>query len=141
MDFVRVEVKPHVDPNRFSRFFCEAIMLEFTPPRIQMGIETEQPPEHTTHTPSIAFRPLLPKGSHKPFLGVCIIVMWWEVLHCFQSFLKCCFTSTETVGLLGTGVQDVHLHFHTVPELCFLLTYKRRVCVRNRQQNWDVWIA
>ena len=23
--------------------------------------------------------------------------------------LKCCFTSTETVGLLGTGAQDVHL--------------------------------
>ena len=31
--------------------------------------------------------------------------------------LKCCFTSTETVGLLGTGAQDVHLDFHTVPEL------------------------
>ena len=30
--------------------------------------------------------------------------------------LKCCFTSTETVGLLGTGVQDVHLGFHTAPE-------------------------
>ena len=32
--------------------------------------------------------------------------------------LKCCFTSTETVGLLGTVAQDVHLDFHTVPELC-----------------------
>ena len=31
--------------------------------------------------------------------------------------LKCCFTSTETEGLLGTGAQDVHLHFHTAPEL------------------------
>ena len=28
-----------------------------------------------------------------------------------------CFTSTETVGLLGTGAQDGHLHFHTAPEL------------------------
>ena len=27
--------------------------------------------------------------------------------------LKCCFTSTEIVGLLGTGAQDVHLDFHT----------------------------
>ena len=27
--------------------------------------------------------------------------------------LKCCFTSTETVGLLGTGAQDGHLDFHT----------------------------
>ena len=37
--------------------------------------------------------------------------------------LKCCFTSTETVGLLGTGTQDGHLDlyhhldFHTAPEL------------------------
>ena len=27
--------------------------------------------------------------------------------------MKCYFTSTETVGLLGTGAQDVHLDFHT----------------------------
>ena len=32
--------------------------------------------------------------------------------------LKCCLTSTETVGLLGTGAQDGHLDFHTAPELC-----------------------
>ena len=32
--------------------------------------------------------------------------------------MKCCFTSTETVGLLGTGDQDSHLDFHTAPELC-----------------------
>ena len=32
-------------------------------------------------------------------------------------WLKCCFTSTETVGLLGTRVQDVHLDFYTAPEL------------------------
>ena len=31
--------------------------------------------------------------------------------------VECCFTSTETVGLLGTGAQDGHLNFHTVPEL------------------------
>ena len=29
----------------------------------------------------------------------------------------CCFTSTETVGLLGTGAQDNRLDFHTGPEL------------------------
>ena len=29
-----------------------------------------------------------------------------------------CFTSTETVGLLGTGAQDGHLDFHTASELC-----------------------
>ena len=31
--------------------------------------------------------------------------------------LKCCFTSTKTIGLFGTGAQDVHLDFHTAPEL------------------------
>ena len=31
--------------------------------------------------------------------------------------LKCRFTSTETVGSLGTGAQDVHLDFHTAREL------------------------
>ena len=39
-----------------------------------------------------------------------------------SSRVQCCFTSTETVGLLGTGAQDGHLDFHTPPELvcdCF----------------------
>ena len=30
--------------------------------------------------------------------------------------VECCFTSTETVGLLGMGAQDGHLGFHTAPE-------------------------
>ena len=50
--------------------------------------------------------------------------------------LKCCFTSTETVGLLGTGAQDGHLDFHTAPGLysvpflqcCFLSMCDRRDC-------------
>ena len=44
------------------------------------------------------------------------------VQHSAEKMLKCCFTSTETVGLLGTGAQDVHLDFHTAPELCRLRT-------------------
>ena len=32
--------------------------------------------------------------------------------------LKCCFTSTETLGLLGTGAQDGYLDFHTAPGPC-----------------------
>ena len=32
--------------------------------------------------------------------------------------VECCFMSTETIGLLGTGAQDGHLNFHTAPELC-----------------------
>ena len=35
---------------------------------------------------------------------------------CLQ-LLKCSFTATETVVCLGTGAQDVHLDFHTAPEL------------------------
>ena len=31
--------------------------------------------------------------------------------------VECCFTSTETIGLLWTGAQDGHLDFHTAPEL------------------------
>ena len=38
---------------------------------------------------------------------------------------ECCFTFTETVGLLGTGTQDVHLDFHTAPELCMALLLSR----------------
>ena len=34
-----------------------------------------------------------------------------------SELVECCFTSTETVGLLGTGAQDGHLDFHTAPEL------------------------
>ena len=41
----------------------------------------------------------------------------------FDCWLKCGFTSKETVGLLGTGAQDVHLDFHTAPELCTMFTY------------------
>ena len=41
--------------------------------------------------------------------------------------LKYCFTSTETVGLLGTGAQDVHLDFHTVPTEAF--RFNKAVCL------------
>ena len=34
-----------------------------------------------------------------------------------KDWLKCCFTSTETIGLMGTGAQDAQLDFHTAPEL------------------------
>jgi len=35
---------------------------------------------------------------------------------------ECCFTSIETIGLLGMGAQDGHLDFHTAPEISLLLT-------------------
>ena len=34
-----------------------------------------------------------------------------------SQLVRCCFTFTETVGLLGTGAQDGHLDFHTAAEL------------------------
>ena len=48
--------------------------------------------------------------SRKIVLG-CLVGRLWLGL------VECCFTSTETVGLLGTGSQDGHLDFHTGPEL------------------------
>ena len=58
-----------------------------------------------------------------------LLIMWTvnaEHQHCRQTsrcpplveVLSLYFTSTETIGLLGTGAQDVHLDFHTAPELC-----------------------
>ena len=34
-----------------------------------------------------------------------------------EMLVECCFRSTETVGLLGTGAQDGHLDFHTAAEV------------------------
>ena len=43
-----------------------------------------------------------------------LIFVVTSVIHC-KMMKKSCFTSTETVGLLGTGAQDGHLDFHTAP--------------------------
>ena len=40
-----------------------------------------------------------------------------EQYHLNRKKFECCFTTTETVGLLGTGAQDGNLDFHTAPEL------------------------
>ena len=58
--------------------------------------------------------------------------------------LKFCFTSTETVGLLGTGAQDVHLDFYTAPELCLVcsatdLLYSQSVAWTSRLQDAHLW--
>ena len=39
----------------------------------------------------------------------------WQAMLQLQA--EYCFTSTETIGLIGTGAQDGHLDFHTAPEL------------------------
>ena len=45
-----------------------------------------------------------------------IVMARLHIGHSLVLLLKCCFTSTETVGLLGTGAQDGHLDFHTAAE-------------------------
>ena len=63
---------------------------------------------------------LMASDPHQlPSHTVCIWVgrMW--------SLVECCFTSTETVGLLRTGAQDIHLDFHTAPELGGDIIYSR----------------
>ena len=52
-------------------------------------------------------------SSNKPSLPLSAAVDSFQ-----PGWLKCCFTSTETVVLLGTGAQDVHLDFHTAPQFC-----------------------
>ena len=57
---------------------------------------------------------------------------------CCWCWLKCCFTSTETVGLLGSGAPDVHLDFHTAPQLwccCFF-----EVSIYSRESNQILFI-
>ena len=56
--------------------------------------------------------------------------MWCSSASC-PSSVKWCFTSTETVGLLGTGAQDGHLDFHTVPELCRVLLFVLHIYTSN----------
>ena len=59
--------------------------------------------------------------------------------------LKCCFTSTETVGLLGTGAQDVHLDLHTAPELWVRsLLVNARICMLLMMwslMSSDIWLT
>ena len=62
----------------------------------------------------------------------------------FSSWLKCCFTSTETLGLLGTGAQDAHLDFHTAPELqvfqvCILYALRSdSICTSDGECKWGI---
>ena len=46
----------------------------------------------------------------------CQKVVSFVFVRIYEMF-ECCFTSTETVGLLGTGARDGHLDLHTAPEL------------------------
>ena len=59
----------------------------------------------------------------KAFLCGCVFTLKSNKLQALSNgsglckYVECCFKSTETEGLLGMGVQDSHLDFHTAPEL------------------------
>ena len=74
------------------------------------------PDQETTGTCGV----LEPRCKHTEAI---VWISWSSMCHYRYAWtvkfvlLKCCFTSTETVGLLGTGAQDGHLDLHTAPEL------------------------
>ena len=47
--------------------------------------------------------------------------------------------STETVGLLGTGAQHVHLDFHTAPELWVIPTHATTFYNNNSVKRSIFW--
>ena len=47
--------------------------------------------------------------------------------------MKCCFTSTETIGLLGMRAQDSHLDFHTAPEVADKAAPASNVALRQQR--------
>ena len=55
-------------------------------------------------------------GSLSAWLCFPISDLNFQMKFLFSS-VQCYFTSTELVSLLGPGAQDVHLDFHTAPEL------------------------
>ena len=64
----------------------------------------------------------------KEWFTVRRVLSLWTIQHARHpevGWLKRCFTFTETVGLLGTGAQDVHLDFHTAPEFCKIIKFKK----------------
>ena len=82
---------------------------------------------------SVALRPQKPKAYY------CFCV---EHSSSFSTFLiECCFTSTETEGLLGTGAQDGHLDFNTPPELSYapssLSDRNILLPIPSRLPHWD----
>ena len=71
----------------------------------------------------------------------------WVSSSATPALVECCFTSTETVGLLGTGAQDGHLdfQFHTAPELRHLRCYSLSSCnkcgVGHTLFSWQVSVV
>ena len=82
---------------------------------------------------SVIFSPRVhytPNKSVRVYSGLQFLVEW-------------CFTSTETVGLSGTGAHDGHLDFHTAPELyatqfssVLLNVHRNRRFIRDRELHY-----
>ena len=90
---------------------------------MNVEVDVQGSPFLTVHTVSVDVRKAaLNSNSHTDFRRAQELCVNREVSGPGLSFpiplLECCFTSTETVALLGTGAQDVHLDFHTAPDLC-----------------------
>ena len=65
--------------------------------------------------------------------------MHWYTMR--NELVECCFMSTETVGLLGTEAQDIHLDFHTVLEpvgmsMCICYKYTGRYSPQKERCQW-----
>ena len=73
------------------------------------------------------------QAPHTP-LPVCVFRISWLV--------ECCFTSTETIGLLGMGSQDSHLNFHTAPELTefpFFLSFRISTLKKKKKKKYYIF--
>ena len=64
------------------------------------------------------FLPLFTGIRHLPHVLIIPPTKACPLCATLRRLVECCFTSTETVGLLGTGAQNGHLDFHTALELC-----------------------
>ena len=67
----------------------------------------------------LSIKTVVPGTSVTYRVFVCVVFLAWRVktYRGLSWLVECCFTSTETVGLLETDAQDGHLDFHTAPEL------------------------
>ena len=98
----------------------------------QTGSSPLPPPFRGLHSPGV---------TEKTLSNSYLRLLFPEIVYCFW-LVECCFTSTETVGLLGTGAEDVLLDFHTAPDLCcFCLLCGLFSVVGRQASRWQFWLA
>ena len=84
-------------------------LVDFTERHVEIGVHEQDCVVTTMPPPMTSYQYHRPSTSSSPLY--CLLAEW------IIRLVECCFTSTETVGLLLTGAQDGHLDFHTAPEL------------------------